>query len=178
MDIFESLENLPVSEGCFEDIIGLVEEYINEMNVFTVGKVNALRRANADKARLNLSPSSTDNDIKRASDAAEKLHKNEVLSRKYVGNRTNGTKTIDDVHNFTKKTSDKLLKSGGDTRVLDSDTAKAVKEFQKAENNWAKKNPDKKKTGLVFSEKEKSRHAYNYSGPEYKTRSLNLDPVK
>ena len=30
MDIFESLENLPVSEACFENIIGLVEEYINE----------------------------------------------------------------------------------------------------------------------------------------------------
>ena len=30
MDIFESLENLQVSEACFEDIIGLVEEHINE----------------------------------------------------------------------------------------------------------------------------------------------------
>ena len=30
MDIFESLENLPVSEACFEDIVGLVEKYINE----------------------------------------------------------------------------------------------------------------------------------------------------
>lgn len=34
MDIFESLENLNVSEECFEDIVGLVEEYIQE-NVFT-----------------------------------------------------------------------------------------------------------------------------------------------
>ena len=31
MDIFESLENLPVSESCFEDIISIVEEYINEI---------------------------------------------------------------------------------------------------------------------------------------------------
>ena len=30
MDIFESLENLNVSEECFEDIIGIVEEYISE----------------------------------------------------------------------------------------------------------------------------------------------------
>ena len=30
MDIFESLENLNVSEGCFGEIVGLVEEYINE----------------------------------------------------------------------------------------------------------------------------------------------------
>ena len=35
MDIFESLENLPVSESCFEDIIGLVEEYINETKAET-----------------------------------------------------------------------------------------------------------------------------------------------
>ena len=31
MNIFESLENLPVSESCFEDIIKIVEEYINEL---------------------------------------------------------------------------------------------------------------------------------------------------
>ena len=30
MDIFESLENLPVSEACFEDIISIVEEYLSE----------------------------------------------------------------------------------------------------------------------------------------------------
>ena len=30
MDIFESLENLPVSESCFEDIIGLVEAMLSE----------------------------------------------------------------------------------------------------------------------------------------------------
>lgn len=34
MDIFESLENLNVSEECFEDIIGLVEEYIHELNKY------------------------------------------------------------------------------------------------------------------------------------------------
>ena len=30
MNIFESLENLNVSEECFEDIVGLVEEYLSE----------------------------------------------------------------------------------------------------------------------------------------------------
>jgi hypothetical protein len=30
MDIFESLENLNVSEECFDEIIGIVEELINE----------------------------------------------------------------------------------------------------------------------------------------------------
>ena len=31
MDIFESLENLNVSEECFDDIIGIVEEILNEL---------------------------------------------------------------------------------------------------------------------------------------------------
>ena len=32
MDIFESLENLSVSEACLSDIINMVEEYINEVS--------------------------------------------------------------------------------------------------------------------------------------------------
>ena len=32
MDIFESLENLSVSEACLNDIINIVEEYINEVS--------------------------------------------------------------------------------------------------------------------------------------------------
>lgn len=39
MDIFESLENLNISEECFNDILNLVEEYISEV------KANTLRRA-------------------------------------------------------------------------------------------------------------------------------------
>ena len=35
MDIFKYLENLNVSEGCFDDIIGLMEEYINERDFKT-----------------------------------------------------------------------------------------------------------------------------------------------
>ena len=47
MNIFESLENLQVSEGCFEDIIGLVEEYISE---YTPEQRNALVQARKNKA--------------------------------------------------------------------------------------------------------------------------------
>ena len=32
MNIFESLENLNVSEECFNDIMGIVEEIINEIS--------------------------------------------------------------------------------------------------------------------------------------------------
>lgn len=33
MSIFEDLEKLNVSEECFSDIMGLVEGFINELNV-------------------------------------------------------------------------------------------------------------------------------------------------
>ena len=35
MDIFESLENLNVSEECFDDIVSIVEDIINERDIFT-----------------------------------------------------------------------------------------------------------------------------------------------
>lgn len=50
MNIFESLENINVSEGCFNEIVTLVEEYINEISHETVNKVQNMRRANWDKA--------------------------------------------------------------------------------------------------------------------------------
>ena len=40
MDIFESLESLPVSEGCFEDIIGLVESKLREAEEGVSGQPN------------------------------------------------------------------------------------------------------------------------------------------
>ena len=40
MDIFESLENLNVSEECFDEIMGLVEEFINELNKYEQYKVD------------------------------------------------------------------------------------------------------------------------------------------
>ena len=40
MNIFESLENLAVSEECFDDIMGIVEEYINELNKYDQYRVD------------------------------------------------------------------------------------------------------------------------------------------
>ena len=48
MDIFESLKNLNVSEECFEDIVGLVEEYINETK-----KANKIKQQEAIFKKLN-----------------------------------------------------------------------------------------------------------------------------
>ena len=50
MDIFESLENLNVSEECFNDIVGLVEEYINELDKSTIQSYISKRDENAKDA--------------------------------------------------------------------------------------------------------------------------------
>ena len=44
MNIFESLEKLDVSEECFEDIMGIVEEYINELKDSTVDSMYQKRK--------------------------------------------------------------------------------------------------------------------------------------
>lgn len=54
MGIFESLENLNVSEGCFEDIVGLVEEYINEYDPDTFPGIARGRRKQVDKKTKTL----------------------------------------------------------------------------------------------------------------------------
>lgn len=48
MNIFERLENLNVSEECFDDILSIVEEYINEVSVNFVSRAarNSLPRRN------------------------------------------------------------------------------------------------------------------------------------
>lgn len=78
MDIFEQLENLNISEECFDDILSIIEEYINE--TITVGKVKSavqsalpLRMQRYKDAKTN--PASTPQDIKKASDRVEKAMK-------------------------------------------------------------------------------------------------------
>ena len=50
MDIFESLENLEISEECFDEIMGIVEEYINELKDSTVGSMYQKRKEIEKKA--------------------------------------------------------------------------------------------------------------------------------
>lgn len=50
MDILESLENLNVSEECFDDIMGIVEEVINEIDNSTVASMYKKRREIEKKA--------------------------------------------------------------------------------------------------------------------------------
>lgn len=173
----KTFDSLSTPESLCEQIIRIVEEYINELNVFTVGKVNALRHKAADDARVqlgNLKQAPTNAMVKNANKAIEKAEKNDKLSNKYVQMKTgNPSKNIKDVHKFTEKTGRKLISSQGDTNALDADVKRTVKDFQKAENRWAQKNPSKPKTGLVHAE-----HNPVYGGASKRYKSLNLDHVK
>ena len=51
MNIFESLENLPVSEECFDDILAITEEIINERN-----KENKIKKNNWENKLSGISP--------------------------------------------------------------------------------------------------------------------------
>ena len=50
MSILESLENLNVSEECFNDIISIVEEMINELNKSTINSYIQKRQDEATEA--------------------------------------------------------------------------------------------------------------------------------
>jgi hypothetical protein len=52
MDIFESLENLSVSEECFDEIMGIVEEVINEYDSDNLPSVaRGMRKQNDKKTK-------------------------------------------------------------------------------------------------------------------------------
>ena len=91
MDIFESLENLNVSEECFKNIIELVEEYISELNDGTYRRMKDIAQALADEQEKIL-PSVkgeenrkfVEKDIakrKRQALKAEKKYENQVVER-------------------------------------------------------------------------------------------------
>ena len=53
MDIFESLENLNVSEECFQSILSIIEEYINETSKDTILNLWGKRLRNARDAEFD-----------------------------------------------------------------------------------------------------------------------------
>ena len=53
MNIFENLENLNVSEECFNDIIGIVEEIINELKAPTPELATAVMDRKTAKLQAN-----------------------------------------------------------------------------------------------------------------------------
>jgi hypothetical protein len=91
MDIFESLETLNVSEECFNDIVGLVEEYLSEgVNINNV----------VDRAKENL----YDDVLKNALHVND-ISKNNKRRLEIFRKRGNGDLS-DGIENLVKDTGD------------------------------------------------------------------------
>lgn len=102
MDIFESLENLNVSEKCFKNITELVENYINELNDGTYRRMRDIAKALVDEQEKVLPTIKKEKDrkcvekdiVKRKRQAlkAENKYENQVTERakkKYEDSRKN-----------------------------------------------------------------------------------------
>ena len=91
MDIFESLENLSISEECFNEIMNMIEEYINELDDGTYRRTKSIAKALADEQEKVLPLIKNEEDkerikkeiIKRRRQAAkaEEKYENQVVKR-------------------------------------------------------------------------------------------------
>ena len=99
MDIFEQLENLNVSEECFDDILDIVEELLNEDELHDTKAIR--RKAEKNSKILNkeikanskeLGKAQYDNMI--AGGDAQSLVATARWSRKEKGNQDEGTKNL------------------------------------------------------------------------------------
>ena len=73
MDIFESLENLNVSEECFEDIVGLVEKYLVTAPEYSKKYIPG--KLYTPQARANIQNKSLDAKTQELKDAASRENK-------------------------------------------------------------------------------------------------------
>lgn len=90
MNIFESLENLNVSEGCFQDIKALVETFINEVSDKFISKVRipagektAVKIIRHGKTMSSENPEGDPELLKIRQDAIDKLDNFDKKVRKY-----------------------------------------------------------------------------------------------
>ena len=164
MDIFESLENLNVSEECFDDIMGIVE-----------GILGAIDKSNySPEKKEQLKKKALDNDQKEWSSAVDREMKQDP---NYRGETVTGhhtpygieDKTIDKVINkrgYTKnskgeeKTQEKQLKGLESIigvapamsdeekyklrKAIGKNRVKEIKDYRKQVKEWEKKHPVKK----------------------------------
>lgn len=111
MSIFESLENLNVSEECFDDIMGIVEEIINELENKTVGSMYKKRQEAEKRAddKVHYADTFGETALKKARAQGDKEEAKKIK------------KFIDNAHNEQATATSKKLKA------------------QKSIKNWARK---------------------------------------
>lgn len=84
MGIFESLENLQVSESCYHELITLVEEYINELRDKTIRNASDKYMSISQAQEENLPNVKKPEDLEFVKDdIAKRKHRANVLKDKY-----------------------------------------------------------------------------------------------
>jgi hypothetical protein len=90
MDIFESLESLPVSEACFEDIISIIESILNEEDELSPNKERHLKKLTNNIVKAYLKKQSNPSKANRDKvDAAYNKHAN-IRHKYYEGDKYSG----------------------------------------------------------------------------------------
>ena len=140
MNIFESLENLNVSEECFDEIMGIVEEYINELKDPTVASAHNKRIENYRNALGAATANPSNSNLKNYMSASNKLARNSRLSFNAF-NRSGNTKNAQTVsptrqqkisdeykvrYNQAKDASDSAVNSYNDKLHYDREQARGT----------------------------------------------------
>ena len=81
--IFESLENLNISEACFKDIVSIIEEIIDEVSKDDADAVSLQRYINRKEAKDKYNKTGDSKDEKRLEDENTKSYKNTKLRDKW-----------------------------------------------------------------------------------------------
>ena len=156
MDIFESLENLNVSEECFEDIVGLVEEYINE-----------------------LYPATTKN-VKKAYDRRVKQHNKNVRAHNDAQNQAN--KTFNNKRDAELAYQKARTMEGASRRSLVSDLSKDNITPEQALNKQEKVESNQKKLERVIKKldnaEKKNEEAFDTLHATYDNKKESGDKLK
>ena len=116
MDIFENLENLNVSEECFEDILNIVEEYINEVSIGLLGRAansSKVSRANKGDVAAARGDERTADFYDAKADHAEDLSK---AFNKYGDSEKSANKLFKAARNSMNKRDQENLWSQGEPR--------------------------------------------------------------
>ena len=147
MDIFESLENLNVSEECFEEIMDMVEELLSEDIYHTIDK----HAPEKDKQRLM--NKAYDNQQKELYSAAKREERPEDV--KILTQEWDGKKVDDGIHKSANRILDRRSPNTKQAEnIMSKGTAKAVA-GETLKNKVEKDMKSNRPSGTSYADKEK-----------------------
>ena len=147
MDIFESLENLAVSEECFDDIIGIVEELLSEDIYHAIDKYAPEK----DKQRLmNKAYDAQQKELYSAAKREEKPEDVKILTQEW-----DGKKVDDGIHKSANRILDRRSPNTKQAQnIMNKGTAKAVA-GEALKSKVEKDIKSKRPSGTSYADKEK-----------------------